>query len=74
MAGVHGVQIDELLNEGLTSSLKEKYNKLSKTKKAIDIGYVLDKDSKLSYIDAVHYSPLTNRKIAKTLINYLNLN
>ena len=74
MAGVHGVQIDELLNEGLTSSLKEKYNKLSKTKKAIDIGYVLDKDSKLSYIDAVHYSPLTNKKIAKTLINYLNLN
>ena len=41
----------------------------------MDLGYVLEKDSKLSYVDGVHYSPQSNKKIALEFQSFfVNLN
>jgi len=46
----------------------EKYNLLKSIEnKVIDLQYVLRDDNKISFIDAVHYSPQTNKKIAKEI-------
>ena len=46
----------------------KKYKKLKETKKhVIDIGDALMKDTTLSYIDGVHYTPRSNRKIAEKI-------
>lgn len=67
MAGSHGVQIRELLSESNENKLKKKYRKLSSAKGHIDLGYILENDNELSYIDGVHYSPASNKKIATEL-------
>lgn len=67
MAGNHGVQIRELLSENFEKKLIEKYKILSYANGHVDLGYVLENDTILSYIDGVHYSPASNKKIAKEL-------
>ena len=52
--------------------LKKKYKKLSSVSKIIDLGYVLQDDTTLSYVDGVHYSPQSNKKIASELNKILN--
>ena len=69
MAGSHGVQIRELLSENYENILKKKYKKLSSAKGHIDLGYIFENDKVLSYIDGVHYSPESNKKIATELYN-----
>jgi len=69
MAGSHGVQIRKLLSEGNENMFKKKYQMLSTAKGHIDFGYVLKYDKTLSFIDGVHYSPITNKKIAIELYN-----
>ena len=49
--------------------LKKKYKKLSSAKGHIDLGYIFENDKVLSYIDGVHYSPESNKKIATELYN-----
>ena len=67
-AGVHGVQSDKLLLNEDKIKLVKKYKKLKETKKhVIDIGDALMKDTTLSYIDGVHYTPRSNRKIAEKI-------
>ena len=36
---------------------------LSLAKGHIDLGYIFENDTELSYIDGVHYSPSSNKKI-----------
>ena len=72
MAGNHGVQSRKLLPEGLQVALRKKYKKLSEAKGFIDFGHVFKDDVSLSYIDGVHYSPASNKKIALELSKYLN--
>ncbi len=72
MAGNHGVQIRKLLSEDNEIMFQKKYQKLSLAKGIIDLGHVLDGDTSLSYIDGVHYSPDSNKKIASELYKYLN--
>ena len=68
MAGSHGVQINKLTRKNHTHFIK-KYQKLKESKKnIIDLGYVFNEDIELSYIDGIHYSALSNRKIAKELL------
>ena len=69
MAGTHGVQIRKLLNENYEILLKKKYKMLSLAKGHIDLGYIFENDAELSYIDGVHYSPSSNKKIAIELYN-----
>ena len=67
-AGVHGVQIKKLLDETRKKNLIRKYTLLKKSNDYVkDLSYVLNEDSTLSYIDGVHYSPLSNKKIAKEI-------
>ena len=67
-AGVHGVQIKKLLDETRKKNLIKKYTLLKKSNDYVkDLSYVLNEDSTLSYIDGVHYSPLSNKKIAKEI-------
>ena len=71
-AGIHGKQIDKLLEENTKKELLNKYKILKNNKYyVIDLGYVLDNDQKLSYVDGVHYAPLTNKKIAEEFKSYL---
>ena len=71
-AGVHGKQSEKLLSTKKKKELEKKYNILKKNKKYVfDIGYVLNNDEILSYIDAVHYSPLSNKKIALEFQSFL---
>ena len=72
MAGSHGVQIEKLLSKERTEMFKKKYKILSKVKGIKDLGYVFDDDKSLSYIDGVHYSPSSNKKIALELFKTLN--
>ncbi len=72
MAGSSGVSLRKFLSEDNEIVLKKKYQKLSSAKGIIDIGYVLDGDSSLSYIDGIHYSPDSNKKIASELYKFLN--
>ncbi len=72
MAGNHGVQIRKLLSEDHEIMFKKKYKKLSTANGLIDLGYVLERDTSLSYVDGVHYSPVSNKKIASELYKYLN--
>jgi len=69
MAGTHGIQIRRLISESTEEMLKKKYKILSTANGYIDLGYILGEDTTLSYIDGVHYSPLTNKKIATELYN-----
>ena len=48
-------------------SLKKKYKILSGIKNTINIADSLDNTTFLSYVDAVHYSPLANEKISKRI-------
>ena len=72
MAPIHGVQIPKLLTKSKWDQLVEKFNKLSKVDDHIELGYILNNDKTLSYIDAVHYSPSSNKKIASEIFKYLN--
>ncbi len=71
MPGSHGIQSDKLISIDNLSDMKKKYKEISKAKSPIKIGYILNNDKILSYIDAVHYSPKTNKKIALEIFNYL---
>ena len=71
MAGNHGIQIQKLLSKNLENMFKNKYKILSSANGYIDIGHALNNDTTLSYIDGVHYSPLSNKKIADELYKYL---
>ena len=72
MAGVHGVQIDSLLSKKRKKMFIKKYNILSDAKGYQNLGYVLDNDTSLSYVDGVHYSPQSNKKIALEFYKFLN--
>lgn len=72
MAGNHGVQIRKLLSKENEEMFKKKYKKLTQATGFIDFGHVFNGDKSLSYIDGVHYSPLSNKKIASELYKYLN--
>jgi hypothetical protein len=64
-AGIHGVQSDRLIKKERKAYLFKKHNLLKKSKYyVVDIGYVLDNDKTLSYVDGAHYTPLSNKKIA----------
>lgn len=75
-AGVHGKQIEKLLDKPKQKQLLDKYNTLKKNKYyVVDLGYILEKDNNLSYIDGVHYSPESNKKIASEFHTFfVNLN
>ena len=71
-AGVHGIQIEKLLHKEDKIALVKKYEILKNAKKyIIDIGDVLSDDNSLSYIDGVHYTPKSNKKIAGRISTYL---
>ena len=72
MAGKHGVQIKKFLSEDKKKMFKKKYSSLSSANGFIDFGHVLANDQTLSYIDGVHYSPSSNKKIAQELYKYIN--
>ena len=72
MAGNHGVQIRELMSKEIETMFQKKYQKLSTATGFVDLGYVLENDTSLSYVDGVHYSPDSNKKIALALYKYLN--
>ena len=72
MAGNHGVQIKKFLSEDKKKMFKKKYSSLSSANGFIDFGHVLANDQTLSYIDGVHYSPSSNKKIAQELYKYIN--
>ena len=66
--GVTGLHLEELISSEQLNYHLEKYNLLKKAEnKVIDLQYVLKNDDKISFIDAVHYSPQTNKKIAKEI-------
>ena len=70
-AGTHGVQTEKLLLNKDKLSLAKKYEILKKSKEyVIDIANVLDNDTTLSYIDGVHYTPRSNKKIADQISLY----
>ena len=71
-AGTHGIQTRKLLSKDTEEMLKKKYKLLSSVSKVIDLGYVLKDDKTLSYIDGVHYSPQSNKKIASEFNKILN--
>ena len=71
MAGSHGIQIKKFLSDSKKDMFKKKYQNLSNATGFIDFGYVLANDKTLSYIDGVHYSPLSNKKIASELYKYI---
>ncbi len=72
-AGVHGEQLDKLLNKKTQKQLIDKYYTLKKNKYyVVDLGYVLEKDNSLSYVDGVHYSPQSNKKIALEFQSFFN--
>ena len=71
MPGSHGVHNEKLLSKKYEKIFIEKYKLLSKASKFIDLGYVLENDKSLSYIDAVHYSPESNKKIAQEIFKIL---
>ena len=56
------------LNVSENKGLKEKYKILSGTKNIINISDSLDDAVFLSYVDAVHYSPLANEKISNRIL------
>ena len=65
LAGVHGNQIEKLLPIKTQKELKKKYLKLKKVKNyVLDLTFVLEDDTNLSYVDGVHYTPASNKKIA----------
>ena len=71
-AGIHGKQTDKLLDKSTKKDLLKKYKILKNNNNyIIDLGYVLENDKELSYIDGVHYAPLTNIKIAKEFKSFL---
>ena len=75
MAGIHGIQDPKLLSLIEKNSHIKKYNILSKSTKnqyIIDLGYLLNNESNLSYIDAQHYSPETNKKMAQEYLSFIS--
>ena len=73
-SGIHGIQIDALLEKEKKENLKNKYNELSKVKDLIiDIGYILNQNTNLSYVDGVHYSPKSNEIIALEISKLLSI-
>ena len=72
MPGVHGVQIEKFLSGKEKNSFKDKYALLKLGGKySIDLGFVLEDAKEQSYIDGVHYTPMTNSKIAKGIKKYI---
>ena len=71
-AGTHGIQTRKFLSEDKEEKLRKKYKILSSVHKVINLGYVLKDDKTLSYIDGVHYSPQSNKKIASEFNKILN--
>ena len=72
MPGVHGVQIEKFLSDKEKNSFKDKYALLKLGGKySIDLGFVLEDAKEQSYIDGVHYTPMTNSKIAKAIKKYI---
>ena len=66
--GISGKHSNELISEEELKYYKKKYFLLSKIQNNIvDLQHVLKNDDKLSYIDAVHYSPEANLKIAREI-------
>ena len=61
---IKGAIENRVLNIDQQTSLLEKYNLLKNTPQIVDISEALNDSSKLSYVDAVHYSPYANKKIA----------
>ena len=72
MVGSSGKQISKLITEERKKDFIYKYEVLSKAKGIIDLKYILINDRQLSYIDGVHYSPDSNKSIAKELFKLLN--
>ncbi len=73
--GISGKHSDLLINDEELNYHKKKYFLLSKIKNnIIDLQHVLKNDYKLSYIDAVHYSPETNLKLAREITKIINKN
>ncbi|MDA7552085.1 hypothetical protein N8747_00445 [Candidatus Pelagibacter sp.] len=73
MPGTNGVQIEKFLeNEKKLKFIEKKELLLKANKYTIDIGDVLNNDKKLSYIDGVHYTPESNKKIAERISLLLN--
>ena len=71
IAGVHGLQIESLLSRERQLEFQEKYQVLSTIDGLIDLGFVLNDQKNLSYVDDVHYSPKTNLLIATAIFKYL---
>ena len=73
-SGIHGIQIEALLEKERKENLKKKYKELSKVKDLIiDISYILNQNTNLSYVDGVHYSPKSNELIALEISKLLNI-
>ena len=63
-----GLYLEELITQDQLNYYLEKYDLLKKIEKnVINLQYVLKNDDEISFIDAVHYSPQTNKKIAKEI-------
>lgn len=68
MPGTSGKHSNLLILENQLNYLKKKYSILSKIKDNVfDLQYVLKNDQKLSYVDAIHYSPESSKIIAKEI-------
>lgn len=61
---ISGAPETRILNLNQHESLKKKYDILKDVEYIIDISNSLDLNKSLSYVDAVHYSPLANKAIA----------
>ena len=72
MVGSSGEQIEKLITEKKKNIFIDKYKMLKEAEGIIDLQYVLNDDKTLSYIDGVHYSPNSNKQIAKEILKYLN--
>jgi len=71
MAGASGIQSEKLLSKDKKIVWKKKYQLLLNSKGHIDLKYVLNDDTILSYVDGAHYSPASNKKIALELYKFI---
>ena len=68
MPGSSGKHSNKLIKESQLNYQIKKYNALKKVKENIvDLHYVFNNTQKLSYIDALHYSPKSNFLIAEEI-------
>lgn len=72
-AGIHGIQSEKFIKKERKEYLLKKHNLFKNIKyHLIDIGHVLDNDKTLSYVDGAHYTPSSNKKIAKEFQSFIN--